>query len=192
MKKLILILVTSLTFAQKGTEHYIYFSGAVDVLNLAVGSKPTEYKSGLDYFLQFGMVARNFEINIGYERFGMVQFSKNTIGLGYHFPLYSHIGNKDIKVVFIPSIEPTIINRWGTWGDGLSYDQASSHLSVAGNLSLRAHLSDSFAVEYLFNALPRVDIYGKYDNNNWSGRTSINDVPIVGSNYLKLIYKIDH
>nr|WP_315167142.1 hypothetical protein [uncultured Flavobacterium sp.] len=194
MKKLVLILLITLstkTFAQNDKEHYVAFSAAVDIKNLLVGSYPTDNKSALDYFLQFSLVSNNIEVNIGYERFQRVQFSKNTVGIGYHFPLYLNIGSKELKFVFIPSAEPTIINRWGTWGGGLSYEQASSHLSLGANLALRISLSDKIALEYLFNALPRIDIHGKYDNNNWQNRASTEGVPIVGSNYFKLIYKIN-
>ena len=51
----------------------------------------------MNYLLQFAMVSRNFEINVGYERFSMIQYSKNTIGFGYHIPLHTRIGNLNIK-----------------------------------------------------------------------------------------------
>ncbi|MFY8112196.1 MAG: hypothetical protein ACOVKP_09325 [Flavobacterium sp.] len=190
MKTFILLLVSVIAFAQNEKENYLSFSGALDARNLVSGSEPTNNKSGLNYFLQFAMVSRNFEINIGYERFDMIQFSKNTIGLGYHIPLYARIGSMHIKSVIIPSIEPTLINRWGNWGGGISVEQKSSHLSIGANLAYRIHISDSIAVEYLFNALPRVDINAMYGNSNWKERRSINGIPIVGSNYIKLVYKI--
>lgn len=190
MKIFILLLVSVIAFAQNEKENYLSFSGALDARNLVSGSEPTNNKSGLNYFLQFAMVSRNFEINVGYERFDMIQFSKNTIGLGYHIPLYARIGSMNIKSVIIPSIEPTLINRWGNWGGGISDEQKSSHLSIGANLAYRIHISDSIAVEYLFNALPRVDINAMYGNSNWKERRSINGVPIVGSNYIKLVYKI--
>jgi hypothetical protein len=190
MKTLILLLASVIAFAQNEKENYLSFSGALDARNLVSGSEPTNNKSGLNYLLQFAMVSRNFEINVGYERFSMIQFSKNTIGFGYHFPLHARIGSKNIKSVIIPSIEPTLINRWGNWGEGLSFEQTSSHLSVGANLAYRIHISDSIAVEYLFNALPRVDINAMYGNSNWKERRSINGVPLVGSNYIKLVYKI--
>jgi len=190
MKTLILLLVSAIAFAQSDKENYLSFSGALDARNLISGSDPTNNKSGLNYLLQFSMVSRNFEINVGYERFSMIQYSKNTIGFGYHIPLYARIGAMNIKSTIIPSIEPTLINRWGNWGGGISYEQKSSHLSVGANLAYRIHISDSIAVEYLFNALPRVDINTMYGNSNWKDRKSMNGVPVVGSNYIKLVYKI--
>ena len=190
MKKLLFLLFTTCIFAQNNKEHYVYFSGAIDVKNLMVGSEPIHNKSGLDYLFQFGMVGRNLEVNVGYEYFRHIQFSKFTTGVGYHFPMHTNIGNRKIKTVIIPSIEPTLINRWGTRGDAISYDLASSHLSVGGNLSLRWHLSKHLAVEYLYNILPRIDIYAQYYNKNGDGRASINGVPLVSSNYFKLLYKI--
>jgi hypothetical protein len=190
MKTLILLLVSIAAFAQGDKENYISFSGALDAKNLVSGSEPTDNKSGFDYLIQFGMVSRNFEINVGYERFSMIQFSKSTIGFGYHIPLYVRVAGMTIKSTIIPSIEPTLINRWGTWGGGISFKQKSAHISAGANLAYRIHLSDSIAVEYLFNVLPRVDINTMYGNSNWKDRKSTGGIPIVGSNYFKLIYKI--
>lgn len=190
MKTLFLLLVSAIAFAQSDKENYLSFSGALDARNLVSGSEPTDNKSGLNYLLQFAMVSRNFEINVGYERFSMIQFSKNTIGFGYHIPLHARIGSMNIKTTIIPSIEPTLINRWGNWGGGISSEQKSSHLSVGANLAYRIHISDSIAVEYMFNALPRVDINAMYGNANWKERKSLNGIPVVGSNYIKLVYKI--
>lgn len=190
MKTTILLLVTALTFAQNDKENYLSFSGALDARNLISGSAPTNNKSALNYLLQFSMVSKNFEVNVGYERFSMIQFSKNTIGFGYHIPLHARIGNKTIKSTIIPSLEPTLINRWGTWGGGISYEQKSSHISVGGNLAYRIHLSDSIALEYHFNALPRVDLSSMYGSVSTKDKKSANGIPIIGSNYFKLVYKI--
>ncbi|MGL5112300.1 MAG: hypothetical protein ACRC6O_06650 [Flavobacterium sp.] len=191
MKILILLLAYACSFGQSDKENYISFSGALDARNLVSGSEPTNNKSGFNYLLQFAMVSRNFEVNVGYERFSMIQFSKYTIGFGYHIPLYARIGNMQLKSCIIPSVEPTLINRWGNWGGGIAFDQKSSHLSVGGNLAYRIHISDSLAVEYLFNVLPRVDINAMYGNSNWKERRSTSGIPIVGSNYFKLVYKLE-
>lgn len=190
MKIFILLLVSIVVFGQNEKENYLSFSGALDAKNLVSGSEPTANKSGLDYLIQFSMISRNFEINVGYERFSMIQFSKYTLGFGYHIPLHARVAGLYIKSSIIPSIEPTLINRWGNWGGGIAFEQKSSHISVGANLALRIHLSDSIAVEYLFNALPRVDINAMYGNSYWKDRKSTGGIPIVGSNYFKLIYKI--
>ncbi|CAM2883470.1 hypothetical protein SAMN05444143_102253 [Flavobacterium succinicans] len=190
MKTLILLLVSVFTFAQSDKENFIAFSGAVDARNLFLGSEPTNYKSGINYLLQFAMVSRNYEVNVGYESFSITQFSKFTIGFGYHIPLRFNIGSLLIKSTIIPSMEPTLINRWGNWGGGISYDQKSSHISVGGNLAYRINISDSIAIEYLFNVLPRVDLNAMYGDGSWDNRRSLNGIPLVGSNYFKLIYKL--
>ena len=177
MKTMILLLVTALTFAQNDKENYLSFSGALDARNLISGSNPTNNESALNYLLQFAMVSKNFEVNVGYERFSMIQYSKNTIGFGYHIPLHTRIGNLNIKSTIIPSIEPTLINRWGKWGGGISYEQKSSHLTVGANLAYRIHISDSIAIEYLFNALPRVDLSAMYGSASTKEKKSANGIP---------------
>ncbi|MEM0575670.1 hypothetical protein [Flavobacterium polysaccharolyticum] len=190
MKTLFLLLVSTIAFAQSDKENYLSFSGALDARNLISGSDPTNNESALNYLLQFAMVSKNFEINVGYERFSMIQYSKNTIGFGYHIPLYARIGAMNIKSTIIPSIEPTLINRWGKWGGGISTEQKSSHLTVGANLAYRIHISDSIAIEYLFNALPRVDLCAMYGSASTKDKKSANGIPIIGSNYFKLVYKI--
>jgi hypothetical protein len=176
---------------QRDREHYIAFSTAVDVRNLIVGSKPTNNKSALDLLFQASVVCPSaVEINIGYESFKKINFDKYTIGVGYHFPLYGYLGNKQVKTILIPSIEPTLINRWGTWGGGLSYNQSSSHLSIGGNIAFRININENISLEYLFNALPRVDLNAKYPKESWHQKSTIAGVPVVGSNYFKVIYKI--
>lgn len=175
----VIALICGIANAQtKDREHYIYFSGAFDIKNATIGSEATQEKPALDLLFQFGMVGQNVEVNIGYETFKSICFEKYTIGVGYHFPLYGRIGNKTIKTVFIPSIEPTLIGRWGD-----EWQTTSSHLSIGGNLALRWHLSDKTALELLSNFLPRTDLHTRYPEIHSS-------VPIINSYYLKFIYKI--
>lgn len=179
MKKTILILMLSFTcFAQK--ESYIYFSGAVDIKNAIVGSNPTKNKPELDFLYQFGMVGNNIEVNIGYENFKAINFDKYSIAIGYHFPLYGYIFEKQIKTILIPSIEPCIINRWGNWAGGLGdRTQASGHLSIALNTSLRWSLTQKMSLELQSSILPRTDLNAMYGGSN-----------LVFSNYLKLLYRL--
>jgi hypothetical protein len=161
--------------------------------NAILGSAPTNNEPALDLLVQFSMVSRNVEINIGYEAFPRLDFSKYTIGVGYHTHLYGNLFRRVIHTVFIPSIEPTLINRHGDWGGGIGHRQESSHLSFSLSLGLRWNLSDDIAVEYLFNALPRTDLkamYGK-DLDITNGKASISGVPIIGSNFIKVVYKIN-
>jgi hypothetical protein len=176
---LVFAIICGIANAQtKDQEHYLYVSGSIDIRNATVGSDPTNNKPAADLLYQFGMVGQNIEVNIGYETFKAIHFDKYTIGVGYHFPLYGRIGNTVIKTVFIPSIEPTLIGRWGD-----EWQCRSSHLSIGGNLSLRWHLSDKIGVEWLTNFLPRTDLSSRYPE-------LYSSVPIVISNYLKIIYKM--
>jgi len=179
VKTILFLFVTVFSFSQnKDQEHYIYFSGAIDIRNATVGSTPTNNKPAADLLYQFGMVGQNFEVNIGYENFKAIHFDKYSIGIGYHFPLYGYVFGKQIKTVFIPSIEPSLIGRWGA-----EWQCTSSHLSIGGNLSLRWFLSDKVAIEWLTNFLPRTDLCARYPEIHPS-------IPVISSNYLKIIYKI--
>jgi len=175
----VIALICGIANAQtKEQEHYLAFSAGLDIKNATIGSKATGDKAALDMLYQFAIVSKGIEVNLGYERFNAISFEKFTFGVGYHFPLYGRIGNKVIKTVLIPSIEPTLIGRWGD-----EWECRSSHLSIGGNLALRWNLSDKTAVELLSNFLPRTDLYARYPEMHSS-------VPIVPSYYLKLIYKI--
>lgn len=190
MKKIILaLLLTNSILAQK--DNYISFATGIDVRNVIVGSKPTNNKSAIDYQFQFSMVDRNVEVNIGYESFNRINFDKYSIGIGYHIPLYANLFNTTIKTTFVPSIEPSLIGRWGKWGGGLTYNQVSSHLSLGINFGFKWNLSDSFGVEYCFNTLPRTDLSTMYGEMATKNKCSISGIPLVGSNYFKLIYKIN-
>jgi hypothetical protein len=162
----------------KDQEHYLAFSAGFDIRNATIGSKVTTEKPAFDLLYQFAMVSKNIEVNIGYERFNDICFDKMTFGVGYHFPLYGRIGNTVIKTVLIPSIEPTLIGRWGN-----EWECRSSHLSIGGNLALRWHLSDKIALELLSNFLPRTDLSARYPEIHSS-------VPVINSYFLKIIYKI--
>jgi len=164
MKTLLLILFTSLIFAQE-KEHYIAVLGGLDVKNTAVISK-------------FLMVGKNVEVNIVYERFNSISFSKFGFGIGYQIPLYAYFGMTEIKTVFIPSVEPCLIDRWGS-----EWQTSSSHLSIGVNGSFRWFLTEHLGTEILINALPRTDLKARYPEINSS-------VPVTVTGYLCLIYKI--
>jgi len=183
---LILLLIISFLMVcngygqSKDREHYIGFSAAFDIRNGLAGSKPTDNKPALDVFYQAIIAAPcGVEINIGYETFKTIHFEKYTMGVGYHFPLYGRIGNRVIKTTLIPSIEPTLIGRWGS-----EWQTTSSHLSIGGNLALRWNINDKIAVELLSNFLPRTDLKARYPELH-------SKVPVINSNYLKIIYKIN-
>jgi hypothetical protein len=179
MKFTLLLLLSTIAFAQprKPQEHYYYFSSAIDIRNAIVGSPPTNDHPELDLLFQAGIVSQNIEINIGYERFQAISFDKMTFGAGYHFPLYAYPFGHEIKTVLVPSLEPTIINRWGN-----EWECKSSHLTIGANIGLRWHFTDYLAGELLYNALPRIDLKARYPTVNPT-------IPIVNSIYAKIIYK---
>lgn len=178
IKTLTLLLVTTLCYSQsQEKESYIAFSTAIDIKNAILGSKPTNNNPAVDLLFQFAMVGKNVEVNLGYENFNTIHFDKYTLGVGYHFPLYGYVFGKEIKTILIPSIEPTLIDRWGK-----EWQCTSSHLSIGGNLAFRWNLSDAIAAELLINALPRTDLSSRYPELHTT-------VPIIYSNYLKILYK---
>jgi hypothetical protein len=183
-------MLATCTYSQTEKDNYISFSGGLDLRNVIIGSDPTNNKSAIDYNLQFSMVDRNVEVSVGYESFTKIQFDKYFIGIGYHFPLYLYAFQRSIKTTFIPSIEPSLINRWGTWGGGLSFNEPSSHLSIGGNLAFRWDINDKFAFEYSLNALPRTDLNAKYGDLSAKNRLSIDGVGIVSSSFVKFIWKL--
>ena len=162
----------------KDQEHYKYFATAIDIRNAAIGSAPTNNKPALDLIYQAGIVSHNFEINISYESFNRIHFDKYAIGVGYHFPLYGYVLGKQVKTVLIPSIEPAMIGRWGT-----EWQTTSCHLTISGALSLRWFLTDHLGVELLHTITPRVDLYARYPELH-------SKIPMIQSNYLKVIYRI--
>lgn len=192
-KIIIILLLTHTVFSSYGQQQkdtYISFTSGVDIRNAFIGSAPTNNEPSLNYQFQFAMVGNNVEVNMGYEVFPRLDFDKYTIGVGYHFHLYGNALSRNIHTVFIPSIEPTLIGRHGTWGGGLSYNQVSSHMSLGLNLALRWHISDNIAFEYSFNALPRTDLKAMYGEKSTRDRASIAGVGIVGNNFLKITYML--
>lgn len=149
----------------------VYFSSGIDLKNAIMGSKPTNNKPKIDFILQFGMIGGKTEMVIGYEKFNAICFDKFFFGVGHHFNL-----TDQIKI--IPSVEPSLIGRWGQ-----NWKTTSSHLSIGGSLGLRYKLSHHISVELQCNALPRTDLFMRYPEMHKS-------VPIIYSNYLKILYRL--
>lgn len=191
MRKIIIlftILLSVSTFAQRG-----FMAGSVgfDVKNTFSGSKPTNNEPSADLLFQFKVVGnKGMEVGIGYEIFPRIDFSKYTMSYGYNFPLYGYIKGHEIKTNVFVNIEPTIINRWGNWGGGISYTQNSSFLSVGANVGARWFFDEHLGIETQYNVLPRQDSAAMYGNVS-NHKVKIGDAPVVGSFYVSLIYKID-
>lgn len=185
---LLFILTIFSSYSQQQKDTYISFTSGFDIRNEVVGSASINNKPSLNYQFQFGMVGNNVEINVGYQISPRLDFDKYTVGVGYHFHLYGNILKLPIHTVFIPSIEPTLIGRHGTWGGRLLYNQVSSHMSLGLNLTFRWHVNDNSAFEYSFSALPRTDLSAMYGEISTKDRASIAGIGIVGNNFLKFTY----
>lgn len=168
MKKLLFILI----FCSIATNSQnIYISGGIDVRNAIKGSNPTNNKPAIDAIIQFGMIGKKTELVIGYEKFQTISFDKFFFGLGHQFLVNN-------EITLIPSIEPSLIGRWGK-----NWQSVSSHLSVGASLAIRYKLSDHLSLELKGNALPRTDLKASYPEIH-------KNVPIIFSNYLKIVYII--
>jgi hypothetical protein len=169
MKKLLIaLLLTNLATAQ-----HVYFASGIDLRNAIIGSDPTNNKPELNYSLEFKMVGNNnFEAGIGFEQFNIIDFNRMYFTAGYRF----EIG----EFTIIPTIEPTIINRYGNWGGGIDYDMKQSFMTIGIGSALEYSFNDAFGVQLYFSALPRPDIKMMYEDNK-----------IVISGFAKIIYKIN-
>ena len=182
MKKLlILLLLTTASYSQN-----VYVSAGFDVRNLITGSEATDYSPELDYIVRFGMIGSIpnhktvLEAQIGYERFEAIDYDRFFFGFGVHFPLYAYVFGEEIKTTLIPTIEPSLINRWSNWGGGLGTEQQdSSHLTIGLSLALRYEISDKFSIEAQSGLMPRSDLNAMYKGDNY-----------VVNNSLSVLYRL--
>lgn len=177
------IITTLLFIASISNAQNIYFSVGADVRNGISGSNATGNKSKLDLMLKFGMIGNEgIEAIVGYEKFKALDFEKYFFGIGYQIPISEN-------TMVVPNIEPTLINRSGDWGGGLSTDHNNSgHLSIGFSAPVRYSLNDNISIEWQPNLLFRTDVKAKYGNENWDG-LSIAKTPVTFSNYISIIYK---
>ena len=187
MKRLWFLLFPLMTFSQ---DNYISFSAGLDTGN-AIGAGVTDNTAQLNYVVQFAMVASNIEVNLGAEIFPVLDLKRYSLGVGYHFPLYAYIKRNEIKTTFIPALEPSLIDRYDTWGGGLSGDNKSSHMTLALNLALQWDLNDNLSIQYAANFLPRTDLKSKYPEKMWNEDIKVANTPVSISNFIKLVYRIE-
>lgn len=165
MKKLILIfvLLSSLTYSQKQ-----YINISADVRNGIAGSNATTNKPALDILILGGVTdKRGITVEIGYERFKAIGFSKTFIGLGYTFINL----NKTLECT--TTIEPTYIDRnWGGEYGRITYK------SLGASIRLTYNISENLGVSLLENVLLRTDNAHRYDISP----------PKVFSTYLGITY----
>lgn len=176
MKKLLFtaLLFTSLSNAQS-KEPYVYFTANADLRNATIGSDATDHKAQLNSMFKFGMTGQGFEVAIGYEMFPALDYERYFVTVGKMIDVSE-------RITVVPSIEGSIIGRKDDWGGGLGYhDNESSHLTVGVAIPVRYHLSDTFALEMIFDAIIRTDDMAKY-------RDSFKVTP---SARLGIVYKIN-
>lgn len=151
---LLLLLLSTIGYSQQG-----YVSATFDVRNATFGSAPTENKPEPNTNFKLAMVGnKGTEAGIGLELFPRIDYNRYYLFLGQQIKL-----SETLKLV--PSLEPSIINRWGSWGKGLGYeDNRSSHLTLGASLALRVKITDKLFLENQFSALPSTDLAAKYDD----------------------------
>lgn len=191
MRKIIILLVVFIGINAYAQRRYVSFSAGFDVKNTFVGSEPTNNQPSAD--LIFGAKAvgvKGFEVGIGYEFFPRINFSKYTMSAGYNFPLYAYIGRNEIKTNVFVNGEPTIINRWGTWGGGISDNQPASFLTLGANVGARWFFNEHLGLGITYNMLLRSDSHYMYGDVS-NAKVKIDGTPVIGSTYVTFIYKID-
>lgn len=203
MKKLILLLITTLSFAQG---HVQVVAGA-DVRNAIQGSDPTGNNPELDLLIRFDAIAESgLGIVAFYETFHAIEFEKWGIAFKQEFELLDKL-----TVSYI--LEPTIIKR--NLGAVPFYDPYAFHQLINSNQAYNIHteftaqqladagveviayednevhylafgasipvaymFTDHFGAELQYNALYRTDLKDRYGS-----------AEIVHSVYFNLIYR---
>ena len=165
-------------FSIAASSQNVYVSAGLDIKNATIGSDSTNNEPKIDALFQFGMIGGKTEVAVGYERFNSICFDKMFFSVGHHFPLYGNIFRKEIKTILIPSIEPSLIGRWGS-----EWETKSGHLTIGASLALRYEISYRISAEFQTNALPRVDLFARYPEAH-SG------MPFIFSNYFKILYRL--
>lgn len=172
MKKLILLLL--FTCSMYAQDPYVYFGATADLRNLTIGSDATKSKSQADLLFKFGMTGQGFEVAIGYEHFPALDFERYLISVGKMIQVNDNL-------TLVPSIEPSLIGRYSSWGGGLGYeDVESSHLTVGLAMPIRYSFNDSLALEGILDAIIRTDDMAKYGD----------DFKVTPSFRLGIVYKI--
>ncbi|WP_339889774.1 hypothetical protein [uncultured Flavobacterium sp.] len=142
------------------SQNKITFSLGGDIRNCLVGSNPTENKPKAD--LLFKLTIQNdrmMEIGIGAEVFPHIDYTKVFVTVGRRINI---LNNFDI----IGSVEPSIIDRTGTWGgesDGV--DLYRSYVSAGASLTLRYKPFNNIFFEAQGNFTYREDLKARYNES---------------------------
>jgi hypothetical protein len=164
MKKLftMLVFLPIMSFSQVQ-----YVSVLADVKNGIVGSDPTSNKPALDIIILAGATDKNgIAVEIGYENFQAIKFSKMYFGVGYTLIHWSK------KLECVLSVEPTYITRdWGEYGK-------VTYTTIGASSRATYKLSDNLGVSALGNVLLREDNADRYSIST----------PKVYSFYIGIVY----
>ncbi len=184
MKKLILLilLVGVSAIAQtkdSDKDRYVSLSYGVDARNALLGSKPTGFKSALDYTIDAHIVEENFDFNLGQEVFSAIKFQRKYVALGYHFYV-GDVWGTDVKFSIQPSLEWSNITRGRV--DNMQ-DIHRSYSTPSFNINWNWDINKNFAIQLATNMLPRPDLRVIYnqEHNKW-----------ITSEGVKLVWKFGH
>jgi len=173
MKKLTLIvlLISCMSYAQ----NKLTFSIGGDVRNCIVGSDPTNNEPKAD--LLFKLTIQNqsiMEFGLGAEVFPAIDYTKVFVSIGARLPILERL---DI----IASLEPSVIDRTGTWGGSTNgKDVYRSYVTGGGSLVLRYKPFNSIYFEAQTNITYREDLVARYGEKN----------PLKASNYLSIVFAL--
>lgn len=143
-----------------------------------------EGEEGAHYQVELVMVGqKQVEVSIGYERCPDIGFDRMYFGVGYQF--WPHE-----RLAVIPSLEPTLIGRWGEWGrdDGADIYGKSSHLAMGLSMGIRYDLSEVLGVEYCPQILTRTDLSAKYPPEMLTGMR-VGGTPVSVRHFVALVYR---
>jgi hypothetical protein len=150
MKKIIILLVlySINSFSQKQ-----YVSIVADIRNGTIGSDATIDTPALDLILLAGVTDKNgITIEIGYENFKAIEFSKMYFGLGYTFINWSE------KLECAVTVEPTYINR--DWGGEI---KNVTYFTIGASARTTYNITNNFGISLLGNLLIREDNAHRYN-----------------------------
>lgn len=156
-------------------------------LGFTIGSDITGH-----YVTELNMVSKNVQVDAGYDFKPDLDYSRMYFGFGYQFPLYAYPGGNEIKTIFTPSIQPSLIDRKGTWGGAFADNNNSSHLSLALNLSLGWDVTENRMISVNGNFLPATDLKAKFPEDKWSEKIVFADTPIRATWSIEFTYKINY
>jgi hypothetical protein len=130
-----------------------YVSIVADIRNGTIGSDATIKTPALDLIILGGVSDKHgITIEVGYENFKAIEFSKMYFGLGYTFIHWSK------KLECVVTIEPTYITRdWKGERGKMTYSTLGSSIRGIYNIN------DSFGVSLLGNVLIRQDNAYRYN-----------------------------